>query len=478
MRPSEPRSFAPRRWHVLLPWMAGVMVACRGGESTAPVDSTSTTTVAAAPAVVVTNQPLSGVVGAPLDYDAAMGGRTFSDPTGKGLTYQVSFSPSANGLTATGARVRGVPAAPGVVTVTVTATDGLGRTVSTRFPVVTFAAGLSTPTLPTTLAAYADARTVLPVHYASGVVAATDNAGANPITDAGATLGRVLFYDPRLSANDRRSCADCHHQSLAFGDTARLSVGFNGGLTGRHSMALANARYYARGRFFWDERAPTLEAQVVTPIQDATEMGMTLDALEVKLAATSYYPALFTAAFGTPVVTRDRVASALAQFVRSMVSAGSRYDQAFAGGGAPNLAVLTAQEQQGELLFRARRCDACHSTPAQVSDNVHNNGLDATITDVGAGGGRFKAPSLRNVGVRGRFMHDGRFSSLAEVVEFYSSGVQGSPNLDGRLTAPGGAPIRANFTSVEKDAMVAFLNALTDTAFLTDPRFASPFPVP
>src|SRR5206468_12444857 len=119
------------------------------------------------------------------------------------------------------------------------------------------------------------------------------------------TLGRVLFYDRRLSANNQESCSSCHQQAFAFGDTARLSRGFKGGFTRRHAMGLANARFYQRGRFFWDERAATLEAQVLMPIQDTTEMGMTLPTLVTKLGSTRYYPALFQSAFGSPQVTRD-----------------------------------------------------------------------------------------------------------------------------------------------------------------------------
>ena len=162
-----------------------------------------------------------------------------------------------------------------------------------------------------------------------GFGGALDNTpDSNPVTDAGATLGRVLFYDPRLSANDRVACASCHIQAFGFSDTARLSLGFAGGRTRRHSMGLANARLYRSGRFFWDERAASLEAQVVMPIEDATEMGMPLGALATKLAATPYYPPLFRAAFGTPEVTGDRVARALAQFVRALVSSESRFVRA------------------------------------------------------------------------------------------------------------------------------------------------------
>jgi cytochrome c peroxidase len=211
-------------------------------------------------------------------------------------------------------------------------------------------------------------------------------------------------------------------------------------------------------------------------------MGMTLDLLEKKLAVTSYYPALFQAAFGSSTITRERISFALAQFVRTLVTGNSKFDLAVTAAGGANT-VLTAQEVQGRGLFASAGCARCHTTFGQIGDDVHNTGLDATIADVGAGNGRFKTPSLRNVAVRGRFMHDGRFTSLDEVVEFYNSGVQANPGLDirlrvggGRGGAGGGAPAQLGLTTAEKAALVAFLRTLTDDAFLANPKFASPFP--
>ncbi len=335
-------------------------------------------------------------------------------------------------------------------------------------------------------------------------IAADRTPASNPTTDAGATLGRVLFYDPRLSENNTTSCSSCHNQAFGFGDTARFSVGLYGERTARHAMALANARFYASGRYFWDERAESLEAQVLQPIQNRVEMGMTLDALVPKLQSTSYYPALFTAAFGTGEVSNDRIARALSQFVRSLVSGQSRFDRAFAENGPPDFSVLTPEEQEGQRIFTGRGgCAACHGTSAQVLDRPHNNGLDDHITDQGAGGGRFKAPSLRNVAVRAPYMHDGRFKTLQDVVDFYDHGVQESPELDprlrgggpggpgGRVGPPGGrgAPPpgrggrggppgearRLNLSTSERDALVAYLESLTDSTFLTAPKFANPF---
>ena len=245
-------------------------------------------------------------------------------------------------------------------------------------------------------------------------------------------------------------------------------------------MGLANARFYANARFFWDERAASLEAQVLQPIQDATEMGMTLPNVIAKLSVTTYYPALFTAAFGSGDITSDRVSLALAQFVRSLVSVHSKFDRAFGVNGVPNFAAtFTAQELAGQDLFNGRAgCARCHGTNAHISDNTHNTGLDATITDVGAGNGRFKAPSLRNIAVRAPYMHDGRFQTLEQVVAFYDSGVQNNPGLDNRLRGgPGGngPPLRLNMSAAERASLVAFLGTLTDNTFLADARFSSPF---
>ena len=363
----------------------------------------------------------------------------------------------------------------------------------------------------------------LPAHFTTGdgpdAVAAADNTPAdNPVTDAGAALGRVLFYDTRLSANRRVSCASCHRQAHGFSDPRRLSIGFDGRPTRRHAMSLANARYYARGRFFWDERAETLEAQVLPPIEDPLEMGASLAAVEARLAATSFYPPLFERAFGSPEVTRDRMARALAQFVRALVSCRAPYDDARAAGppGSPAfLDRLGPAAGRGYRLFAtppgpARRgagCARCHAGDAQISLAPRNIGLDEidgnvdgsfeTLerrdadepgggepggNDPGAGDGRFKAPSLRNVAIRPPYMHDGRFATLREVVEHYDAQVAPHPFLDmnlldRRVVVTGGPvrPVRLGLADDEIADLIAFLDTLTDPAFLTDPRFSDPF---
>ena len=342
---------------------------------------------------------------------------------------------------------------------------------------------LCEPVLPAMRYGYSDADAPIPRHFlgsAPGTAAFTDNSPPeNPITNPGATLGRVLFYDVRLSADDRIACASCHRQALGFGDTMRFSSGLNDRHPARRTMALANARFYEYGRFFWDERVSSLEAQILHPIQDTLEMGMQLDALARKLGATPYYPGLFTAAFGSPDVTSDRIAFALAQFVRSLVSAESRFDAVFATGGAPNYSLLSAQEREGLRIFNDAGdagCVNCHRTIAQVADRANNIGLDVVSADTGAGGGRFKPPSLRNVAVRPPYMHDGRFATLQEVVEFYDSGIEDNPDLDPRMRASDGSPRRLHLTAAQRDALVAFLNTLTDPAFLRAERFSDPFP--
>lgn len=321
----------------------------------------------------------------------------------------------------------------------------------------------------------------IPNYFLGNGTAQEDNTPANNrITNAGATLGRVLFYDKQLSVNNTVSCASCHEQSRGFSDSNTLSVGFNGGLTARNSMGLANAKYYDNGRFFWDERAASLEEQVLLPIQDAVEMGLTLDELETKLQDDDYYQILFRRAFGSEEVTRQRISLALAQFVRSMVSFESKFDEGLALTNNPqaNFPNFTQSENLGKNLFFSNRtrCSDCHDTNAFAGDRARNNGLDAILTDFGTGArrGEFKVPSLRNIQLTGPYMHDGRFSSLAQVVEHYNSGVRNSMFLDGRLRA-GNNVRRLNLSNAEKQALVDFMNTLTDTNFIDDEKYANPF---
>lgn len=323
--------------------------------------------------------------------------------------------------------------------------------------------------------------TNLPEHFRTGVDPPTsrDNTPAdNQITNAGAALGRVLFYDERLSHNNGVSCASCHGQSTGFSDPDEFSAGFEGGLTGRHSMALTNSKFYEGGKMFWDERAVSLEQQVLMPVQDPIEMGMDLTVLNSKLQKTSFYGGLFEDAFGDSEITSDRISKALAQFVRSMVSYESKYDSAFdAVTGLPDFeSVFNDAELRGHALFNgSARCSQCHESTAQVGAETANVGLDATNEDEGAGGGEFKTTSLRNIAVRERFMHDGRFTSLKDVVEFYNTLVQDNPNLDFKLRDISGAPLDLGLLDSEVDDIVAFLQTLTDESFLSSAMFSDPF---
>jgi len=354
--------------------------------------------------------------------------------------------------------------------------------VAATFVLAAFAARLPSdaPVLPATPFDYTPA---LPPHLTAPPVQQDDNTpAANPTTDAGATLGRVLFYDTRLSSTQTVACATCHRQADGFSDPAARSAGV-AGTTTRHSMALSFARFYRNGRYFWDERAATLEAQTLMPIQDPVEMGMTLDGVTARLSATPFYGPLFEDAFGTPEVTPDRVSRALAQFIRSMVAPQSRYDLARAAAppGPPGqpLAGLTAQENQGLALFFGRgRCTTCHVGDLMVSTQARNNGLDAVPADAGAGGGRFKVGSLRNVERTAPYMHDGRFATLEEVVQFYDNGVRDSPTLDPLMRNPNGTVRRLNLSPAERAALVAFLRTLTDDSIATDERWSDPFVSP
>jgi cytochrome c peroxidase len=323
----------------------------------------------------------------------------------------------------------------------------------------------------------------LPSHFKEPAAQKFDNTPSdNPITDAGATLGRVLFYDTRLSASNTVSCGSCHVQSHAFVDPNRFSKGFKGGLTDRHAMNLVNLRFHPRARFFWDERGNNLEAMVLLPVENSLEMGQDLLKLPGILAAEARYAVLFEAAFGDPEITTERVARALAQFVRSMVSYQSRYDagRLQVHSSQDDFPNYTLEENRGKALFR-RNCALCH-LPDQdahfVMTEPVNTGLDddTARTDGGVGDitlkpqdiGRFKSPSLRNVEVTGPYMHDGRFPTLEAVIDHYSSGGKNHPNKDVRVQ-----PL--HFTASERAALVAFLKTLTDDKFLSDPRFSDPF---
>jgi cytochrome c peroxidase len=300
----------------------------------------------------------------------------------------------------------------------------------------------------------------------------------------------VLFYDLRLSTNDRASCASCHQQALGFTDPMRFSNGISSaGTTDFHAMRLGNLRYWQPGSAFWDRRVASVEAQASHPLGSVVELGWSgaaggIDDLIHKLADTPHYPDLFAWAFGSAAITEPRIQQALAQFVRAMVSSSSRWDDGYArvfSPTAPNRALdldlpnFTAQENRGRRLFMTgvaqggAGCSSCHVPPTfALAANARSNGLDAGEKRL------FKAPSLRSVALTGPYMHDGRFATLAEVVDFYDQGVWQGPALDDRLRQHG-APRRLDLSAMDKAALVAFLATLNDPALTSDARFSDPF---
>ena len=327
-----------------------------------------------------------------------------------------------------------------------------------------------------------------------GYITRDNTTVGNAITDMGATLGRVLFYDKRLSRNDTVSCASCHIQSRGFSDVATASTGV-AGQTGRHSMRLINARFSGESRFFWDERAATAEAQATMPIQDHAEMGFSgtngdpdFNDLITKLSSIEVYQVLFEAVYDDPSITEERVGRAIAQFVRSIQSFDSKYDVVRAqapNDGAP-FPNFTMQENQGKDLFLrppnlgGAGCAGCHQPPEFSIDPVsRNNG----ITGVIAGGTDLtntRAPSLRDLvgpdgSPHGGFMHDASLLSLRAVIDHYNAIPALNANIDPRLIMPGGLPQRLNLSTTQKDAMEAFLKTLTGSNVYTDPKWSDPF---
>ena len=311
------------------------------------------------------------------------------------------------------------------------------------------------------------------------------------------TLGRVMFYDSRLSVNNSISCGSCHKQALAFADNVPLSQGFEGRLTFRNSMPiqnLVNAFGFSPSddiggipkvstdtlSLFWDGREKLLKAMVLRPITNHVEMGIAdLDELAKKLSGISDYQNLFTKAYGNSEVTQSKIADALSQFLQSIIT-------------RPGDAPLTALEQTGhELFFGKYNCNSCHQT--QVLNGYQlgggggfiNIGLDKNYRDVGLADvtgqasdvGKFKIPTLHNVALTAPYMHDGRFKTLDAVLNHYSEGIQNHPNLDFRLKNFNNQPRQMNISYHDKQAIIAFLNTLTDYSMITDPKFSNPFSV-
>ena len=376
----------------------------------------------------------------------------------------------------------------------------------------------TTPVIPVVVDPYAAIKTTFgtkidPTNLANyanqtrpAYIGGKDNTGGNNITNAKATLGRVLFYDKNLSIDNSISCGSCHKQQFAFSDTAVASKGVAGGVTARHSMRLVNSRYAVETKFFWDERAATLEIQTTKPILDHAEMGFSgtagrpgLANLLTKLQAIGYYNELFKFVYGDINVTEARMQECLAQFVRSIQSFDTKYDAGRAvvpNDGAP-FPNFTPQENNGKQLFigapvfdpggnrigGGAGCNGCHNAPEfDIDPNTGNNGIIGKIPPgVGIDIAVTRAPSLRDVtnglGVEnGALMHTGNLLTLQNAVGHYNTIniAPGNTNLDPRLR-PGGVGQKLNLTGAEQSALVAFIKTLSGNNVYTDIKWGSPF---
>ena len=331
-----------------------------------------------------------------------------------------------------------------------------------------------------------------------------DNTTGNPITDKGATLGRVLFYDKNLSSNNTITCASCHIQANAFGDTEIASTGVNGTTT-RHAMRLINSRFANETKFFWDERATTLETQTSEPIKNHIEMGFSgtsgdgsISTLIAKLQGIGYYKELFKYVYGSEEITENKLQLALAQFVRSIQSFDSKYDTGRAAVQNDNQAFpnFTAQENQGKNLFLTPPifdangirtsggfgCAGCHAAPEfDIDPNTRNNGVIGVLNGAGIDITNTRSPSLRDLvntnGIpNGPMMHTGGFTTLQNVIGHYGniSIAPRNTNLDPRLS-PGGIGQQLNFQPGEVNALIAFIKTLSGTNVYIDPKWSSPF---
>jgi cytochrome c peroxidase len=301
--------------------------------------------------------------------------------------------------------------------------------------------------------------------------------GNNPLTVEGVALGRRLFYEKALSNDYSMSCGSCHQQAHAFSDPRQFSVGTGGDVGRRNSMTIQNAVW--DHFFFWDTRAATLEEQAFGPVRNHAEMGNSWPVVEGRLRAHPEYPALFARAFGDPHIDSLRVVRAIAQFERTLLSFNSPYDRYVQDG---DHTAMTEQQVRGmQLFFGDAHCGDCHAAPRIQDHGAQNIGLGRNSADLGMmeftgmemHRGRFKNPSLRNVAVSAPYMHDGRFSTLEQVVDFYADDVDlADPGLDQHMFAWTFGYI--DLDAQERADLVAFMHALTDEEFLTDPAFSDP----
>ncbi len=300
----------------------------------------------------------------------------------------------------------------------------------------------------------------------------------NPLTEEGIALGKRLFFDRRLSKNNSKSCASCHNPRQAFTENTQFSIGVDGQPGVRNSMPLFNLAWNFGDRFAWDGKELGLERQALEPVVNPIEMHSTWTQVAEKLQGDAQYPDMFLRAFGTSTIDSTLVTKAISQFERTLISGNSKFDQFQLG----NIS-LTAQEANGfDVYSREDKgdCFHCHGTgnnPLWTDNDFHNNGLDAVFTDLGLGAvtgdpndnAKFRTPSLRNLAFTAPYMHDGRFNTLEEVIDFYSDGLQHSPTIDPLMknVDQGGVQLSAQ----DKADLKAFLLTLTDNDFVNNPLF-------
>ncbi len=302
----------------------------------------------------------------------------------------------------------------------------------------------------------------------------------NPLTVNGVALGRRLFYDPIFSQNNTISCASCHKIANGFADNVQFSKGVDVAVGITNASSLVNIAWY--NRFFWDGRVTSLEEQVEEPIQNPIEMHETLTNTVQKVQNHPDYPRLFKAAFGSDGVTIERLTKAIAQFERTIISAGNSTFDKFEQTNNPG--VFTKDEFEGYKIFFSETgdCFHCHGGALSTTTGFENNGLNENITGTGYGktvsksdsDGMFRVPSLRNAVFSAPYMHDGRFNTLEEVIEHYNSGLKDSPTLHPKLklkVEEGGL----NLSESQKNQLLAFLKTYTDTAFINRTDLKKPF---
>ena len=320
----------------------------------------------------------------------------------------------------------------------------------------------------------------------------------NPLTEEGIELGRMLFYEKRLSGDNTMSCATCHMQEFAFSEGKQFSTGIDGSVGTKNAMSVANLAW--TNRFFWNGRASTLEHQALEPIENPIEMKDDLDDVVEELSQDGSYRQAFRNAFGKESIEPQDIGKAIAQFMKTMISSDSRYDRYVQGQG-----TLTDQELRGMELFfthpdpgasiRGGNCGDCHSNFLTSGsrfgfDGLKNNGLDTdqdlepgleSVTGRSEDRGKFKVPTLRNIALTAPYMHDGRFTTLEEVLDHYNENIRMSSTLDVLILEASneeivpGEPVKLHLTAQEKEDIIAFLHTLTDETFTSNEKFSDPF---